>query len=135
MPNFSRRGFLGAISAAVVGACVATTIPTAWLPLPVQRWAACEYLQRHLLEWYSIYGLTILPGGLLVGRELFEAYEEECLTNMPQLLFTMSRYPGSLVFKGCPILPYTFRGWHVQILSRAEWALHVGKTESVRPYA
>lgn len=38
----TRRGFLGVLATGLVGACVVTKIPTAWIPEPVVRYAGLE---------------------------------------------------------------------------------------------
>ena len=111
----TRRGFLGTLGAALVGSCVATKIPTAWLPAPVQRWAACEYLLRHYREWTDTHDQQL--GGMIVGCDLWEAYAEQL--SMPWR-FTSTRDPGSLLFKCHPLIARG-SGWNVRMLDDAEW--------------
>ena len=76
----SRRTFLTALSTAAVSACVATQIPTGWLPVASRRLAACEVLRR-VFHDYSMHSLNRVPARMYAGRELFEAYESELMKN------------------------------------------------------
>lgn len=123
MRSLSRRGFLGLLATATVGACVAAKVPTGWLPEPIQRLAACEYLRKHYNAWAN--GRREMPGGLLAGRELFEAFEGEIAANMRFTTLDMAdRGIPSLLFKGCSLVA-DGRGWNVRVLSQAEWAKYL----------
>lgn len=112
----TRRGFLGLLATGAVGACVATKLPTGWLPEPVRRRAACEFLRREHNAWVAAHrgeGL-VFPQRMTAGRELFEAYEGELLANE---LFTAYdtdwRTNPSLRFKGTNLYSVG-EGWRVE---------------------
>ncbi len=79
--NLSRRGFLGLLATGAVGACVASKIPTAWLPEPVRRYAACEFMRT---EFNAFCGgrMDDMPERLRAGTALYEAYESELVVNL-----------------------------------------------------
>jgi hypothetical protein len=70
----NRRAFLTRASVAVVGACVATKIPTAWLPAPVKRYAATEFLTRAYNAATKGRGWRWCPSDIYVGDDLFYAF-------------------------------------------------------------
>jgi hypothetical protein len=98
--TFTRRGFLGFLATSAVGACVAVKVPTAWLPEPVRRRAATEFLVREFNEFVRLYGFDRRPTELRAGRALFEAYEGEvvCLFRFTPAMPDVPREP-SLCFK------------------------------------
>lgn len=116
----TRRGFIGLLSTGLVGACVVTKVPTGWIPEPIRKRVACDYLRREFNAWVGAH--KDFPGGLIAGRELYEAFEGELIRNER---FTLASARGdgepSLVFKGRR-LKARGRGWTVRVLSRHEWA-------------
>lgn len=124
--NMNRRGFLGALATGLVGACVATKIPTSLLPQPVRYRAACEFLLKHYhahTKGLAVIGGAGWPNAILVGRELYEAYESE--------LVAVEVFGGgepddfySLRFKAAHVVAHPLtglHGWDVMILTRAQW--------------
>lgn len=121
----SRRGFFGALATAAVGACVATKIPTAFLPQPVRSRAAVEYLLKHYRAHTEGAGLSgEWPRAMLVGRELYEAYESEVVALEGGRYQQDDAFGPSLVFKGAIVLAHPLTGlrrWDVMILNREQW--------------
>ena len=114
--GMNRRGFLGALATGLVGACVATKIPTAILPAPVRTRAACEFLRKAYND-YSGGQVGRHPREMFVGRELFEAFEGELIANERFVTFdTDAGYQDpALRFKGAKVRPEG-RGWTVRIV-------------------
>lgn len=117
--HMTRRDWLQRVSLGLVGACVATRIPTTWLPAPVQSYAACEFLRREVNAWGGRHGLNQRPRVLVVSPALNDAFEREFAPNMR---FTLGNgpYTGCLLFKGIPVQRSTRdegSGWHVTILA------------------
>ncbi len=98
----TRRGFLGWLATGAVSACVLAKIPTAWVPEPVRRYAAVEFMRTAYNDWSGLYGEA--PDCLRAGTALFEAYESEIVVN---LRFTTSSEAfssrRSLMFKATPL--------------------------------
>jgi hypothetical protein len=119
----NRRAFLGRFAAGVVGACVVAKVPTALLPASVRRYAACEFLREHYNRWS--HGKRKGPAALVVGRELYQAYESE-ITVCER--FTDARDHGpvfvTLNFKAASVVAHPLtglHGWDVMVLSREQW--------------
>src|SRR5690349_17452462 len=81
--NLSRRGFVSVFSAGIVGACVASKIPTAWIPTRVKTYAACEFLRREYWAFCDsevkrgIPALEAHPKRAFIGLKLHDAYVSE----------------------------------------------------------
>ena len=123
--KLGRRGFFGALATAAVGACIATKIPTAFLPQPIRYRAACEYLSQRYHAYTK--GLSFAAGNwpraMLVGRELYEAFESELVAIEA---FTDAATPQieTLRFRGAVVVSHSLTGltgWDVMILTRDEW--------------
>lgn len=111
LDGLSRRGFLGLLATGAVGACVAAQVLTGWLPEPVRRRAACEYLREEWLTFARVHRRG--PQQMTAGRELFEAYEGERLANERLTLYGADwRTNPSLTFKGARLYSVG-RGWRV----------------------
>ena len=125
----SRRGFFGALATAAVGACLATKIPTSFLPQPVRYRAACEYLLKKYHAHTKGLGVSAekWPKAILVGRELYEAYESELvpMERFGAYSAADTPYAETLAFKSAMVVAHPLtglRGWDVMILSKAQWA-------------
>jgi len=102
--TFTRRGFLGLLATSAVGACVAVKVPTGWLPEPVRRLAASEFLRKQFNGFSE--GTFNFPTELRAGRALFEAYESEvvCLCRYtPSPMMASVPCEPSLMFK-CAVM-------------------------------
>ena len=128
--KLSRRGFLGALATAAVGACVATKIPTSILPARVRTYAACEFLREKYNAWWMgrSGGYTDFsaprPEMMLVGRELFQAYEGEIVALEAAFIDLRHRDFDILKFKGAGVMTHelaSLRGWDVMILDAEQW--------------
>lgn len=116
--EMNRRGFLSLLATGAVGACVAAKVPTGWLPEPVQRYAACEFLRKAYND-FSRGRFGQRPREMFAGRELYEAFEGEIIANQRYVLTPYKICKGeSLMFKGLRLRPEG-RGWTVRI---AGWA-------------
>jgi hypothetical protein len=137
--GMNRRGFLGALATGLVGACVATKVPTGWLPEPVRRTAAREYMRKA----YNEYARGVVmnhPRAMLVGRELYEAYEGE-LVAMERFVWVDREAESAglptLAFKGAHVLAHPLtglRGWEVLLLSQGEWQRAKADLGAGRPW-
>jgi len=122
----TRRGFLGLLATGAVGACVTLKIPTRYLPQPVQRMAACEFLRQHYNEFVQMHGWP--PERIYAGAALYRAYETE-LPDLHRFTVVHSRTAADplrmcLLFKATPVyrsgaLPSL---WSVQMCGgEADW--------------
>lgn len=140
----NRRSFLTRVSTGLVGAAVVTKIPVTWLPTPVRRYAALEYL-RNAYNYYV--GLVLelrdrepgrpadMPAAMVVQAWLYEQVEDEMLANkrfreLPEFLYVRNDVPvPHILFKGIPLtyddvfipLPRD-----VRILDPDEWLRYLG---------
>jgi hypothetical protein len=107
----TRRWFLGVLSTGLVGACVVAKVPTAWLPTPIQRSAAIEYLRTAWFAFYDVH--RRMPQTMEVGRELFEAYADDLMHNV-RTCFGSIEPSGEIAlrFKSARVLERG-RGWSI----------------------
>lgn len=96
----TRRGFLGAISTAIVGACVARDLPIGWLPAPVKKQGAVGYLTLLYNNFYKKTGRR--PRVITVPQELFEQLKSE-FEVIQRFTSTASTATESLMFKACTV--------------------------------
>ncbi len=98
----TRRGFLGFLATSAVSACVVVKLPTAWVPEPVRRYAACDFMRATVNDWCGLYGHA--PDRLRTGVALYEAYESELTANMRFVRGDEATPPRRcLTFKAMPV--------------------------------
>ncbi len=125
--TLNRRAFFGALATAAVGACVAVKLPTSFLPTVVRRYAACDYL-THKFNEASRGGVRNCPKGILVGRELFDAYEQDIAAiqaSRDEPVWCDQEWPDALMFKAASLTYYDLAGlhnWDVLMLNTEQWA-------------
>jgi hypothetical protein len=130
----NRRAFLTRASVAVVGACAATKIPTAWLPAPVRRYAALEFLTRVYNDAAKGRGHIHAPKDLYVGSDLFQAIESELMVIERHVDKPLIAIPPALKFKGATVWRSSTPGWYVmvplpdggELRREAEWRRNAG---------
>lgn len=115
----NRRAFLGRAAAVIVGLTVASKVPTAWLPSPVQRYAAIEYLRRAYYDAIRGKRLEEFPREIRVASWLYDAYESELVPL--QRFSSDSWHPSAceptLLFKGLLVRKdKQLRGWDYAIV-------------------
>ncbi len=103
----NRRDFLGRVCASIVGTAVVAHVPLAWIPTRIKSSAAIEYLvkvfnaygdARPNLDWTEQ-----IPAAVYATPLLFNAYAHEL---PPSARVEFTQYPGSLVFRGVPLLEW-----------------------------
>lgn len=121
MARWTRRGFLGLLATGTVTACLATKIPTAWLPEAIQTRAACEFLRQKVNDWLGKYGWDYPPKVIVADGALFDAYDSELVANERFVLARMEPRPGErmLTFKGIPVRRSAIatNGWHATLVA------------------
>ena len=110
-----RREFLQRCCAGVVGSALLAHVPTAWIPAPIRAYAARQYLDRAWRQWIRQpdHWTTAI---MYAGRELFDAYERELPA---EWRWTDPTYPGSLLFRGMPLIREG-EGWTVMIVGSSD---------------
>lgn len=116
----NRRQFFTRVSTAAVGVCVASKIPTTWLPAPIRHAAATEYLRAAWLE-ASNGQSGWMPREMYAGRELYDAFNSELIELGRYNIFIGFGYNGGLKFKTATVLSEGESGWYVRIPSKQEW--------------
>lgn len=115
----NRRGFLAALATGVVGACVASHLPTAWLPQPVRRRAALDFLTVEFNRYMRGRGSIAFPT-IVVGPALYGAIDSELESNQR---YTSSDSPRAIAFKACKLYRSSYVApWSAYFLSGTEWA-------------
>jgi hypothetical protein len=115
----NRRDFLSRVSTGLVGAAVLTKVPVKWLPAPVQRFAALEYLrtafnndcerrQKERLAYPNV-PCDTYPRGVVVSPWLFEQAELEMRAKAMGMgdywIFCNADVPmPNLMFKGATLV-------------------------------
>ncbi len=111
----NRRSFLSILATGLVGTCVAAKVPTGWIPAPIRRYAACEFMRVHFNQFCQVYHRP--PDTLYLGTKLFEAFESELLLAMR---WTPATYDSQrslcLRFKGVPAVRDPFNSWYMTCL-------------------
>lgn len=107
----TRRGFFGLLATGAVGACVAAKVPIGWLPEPVRRTAALDFLRSEYYKFAKGDGVTF-PRRMTAGRELYEAAEGEFLAYERFIVYPVTAVP-SILFKGAR-LECVGEGWRVE---------------------
>src|SRR3990167_3345360 len=106
----NRRGFLKAFTVAVVGVAVTSRVPAAWMPTKaLRRESALEYLRR-AYNAHTRGQIGNAPRYIDVGRELFEAAEDEMIACMRFTASDAEPTERTLFFKGA-VLRERGRGW------------------------
>lgn len=108
--KLSRRGFLGLLSTGVVGTCVVAKLPTSWIPAPIRRYAALEFMRQQFNAWMQQQATNRdeLPDEIVLGTDLYDAFEAECRCNR-RILYRERIGPADfdtvteLMFKGVPV--------------------------------
>ena len=120
--KIERRGFFGVVASALVGACIATKIPTGIIPPPIRKHAAIDYLAREYNR-FTKGKLGNAPAAALVGRKLFEAFDDE----ISAIAFNGDGdLIDSLKFKSATLLHYEGAGlnpWDVWFLRDDQWKI------------
>lgn len=107
----TRRGFLTGLATGAVGACVAVRVPTGWLPAPVRREAARDYLRRAYNE-FTHGKAGAFPRRMTAGRELYDAYASELLAVERSTVIPVNPEVPHLKFKGARLYREG-EGWRV----------------------
>lgn len=143
----NRRQFLTRVSTGLVGAAVATRVPVKWLPAPVQRFAALEYMRLHVnnrlhedITWNIAHRNHPRRevGGIIVSPWLYAHVEDEmiaCCRLSDSPLYMMPRVPmPHVLFKGFPVIsnPQVADPREVHLLTVDEWARHLGAGDGPR---
>jgi hypothetical protein len=137
----NRRAFLTRVSTGLVGAAVIANVPVTWLPAPVRRYAALEYL-RNAYNYYVDLVLELrerepdrpadMPAAMVVQTWLYEQAEGEMAANkrFRELLYMRQDVPvPHMLFKSI-ILTYddvfVTRPREVRVLDPDQWARYLG---------
>lgn len=133
----TRRAFFTRLCTGLVGAAVATKVPVTWLPAPVRKTAALEYLRREVNLHYSTLQIAkvahpewphLRPAGIVVSRWLYEQAEGEMLWNER---FSMPGAPlHPIYFKGLLMDYRAGNDARVDILNTDEWARYLGMKQT-----
>jgi hypothetical protein len=73
----NRRQLFTRLSTGLVGVCVATQIPTSWLPKPVRKAAATWFLTQAFNAAAKGRGAAHMPRNLYASPALFDAFQSE----------------------------------------------------------
>jgi hypothetical protein len=137
----NRRTFLTRVSTGLVAAAVTTHVPVKWLPRPIQKWAALDYMRMRvnlvlndMMKWNHdnpTYPRRIAKG-MLVTPWLFEQFIRDMQAN------SKLNGDGGVVWtdrKGYPffkaLLVDTYKHDEkldprsVNVLTEDEWARHI----------
>jgi hypothetical protein len=123
----NRRSFLTRLSTGLVGACVATHLPTAYLPAKVRTTAALDYLRRTYNDFCKGSGVGHYPKMIYAGRALYDAAKSELIEVQRRYqggYYVNARYPESLMFKAATLRPSEYL---------APWAVAIFYEDSSNP--
>ena len=138
----NRRSFLTRLSTSLVGAAIVAKVPLTWLPAPVRRYAALEYVHRayHLacdcmmLAQSQGYGIGN-PAAIIVQQWLYEQVENELLANKrireePEILHAGRDVPvPHVLFKAIPLTyddAFLAHPQEVRVLDSDGWKRYLG---------
>ncbi len=111
----NRRTFLSRVCGGVVGAAVVAAVPLNWIPAPIKRQGAIDFLLKHYRDATDGTHFRQPPTDAVVACDLFDAYESELIAFVrvvPRDYF--AAVPNhTLMFKGVKLHRSSARGWFI----------------------
>lgn len=114
----NRRTFLTRVCGGIVGAAVVASLPLKYLPEPIRRRGAIDFLWARWHEWTQGKPFGTWPHEAIVGSDLFDVYEREiiALFRLGGDLSVAANGGRALMFKSAKLYRSVASGWFVTYL-------------------